>query len=128
MMIATRIEAALVDVERQFSDVAQALVAGDPLSLQAASVALRQAAVDFSGLVQGLSRADLGNPALQIRIKKLANGMASHREGLMRGSAMVERRLNALVPATQNNTYAAQAGRGYGSSGKQTGAFKVLAA
>lgn len=127
MMIATRIEAALVNVERQFSDVAQSLVSGDPLSLQAASVALRQAAVDFSGLVQSLSSADLQNPALQIRVKKLADGMASHREGLMRRSAMVERRLNALVPATQNNTYA-QAGRGYGSSGKQSGAFKVLAA
>ncbi len=127
MMITTRIETALIDVERQFSDVADALVSGDPLSLQAASVALRQAAVDFSGLVQGLTSADLKDPALQIRVKKLAQGMTNHREGLIRRSAMVERRLNALVPATQNNIYS-QAGRGYGSSGKQTGAFKVLAA
>lgn len=127
MMITTRIEAALVDVERQFSDVADALVSGDPLSLQAASVALRQAAVDFAGLVQGLSSTDLKDPALQIRVKKLAEGMTNHREGLIRRSGMVERRLNALVPATQNNTYT-QAGRGYGSSGKQTGAFKVLTA
>lgn len=127
MMITTRIEAALVDVERQFSDVADALVSGDPLSLQAASVALRQATVDFSGLVQGLTSVDLKDPALQSRVRKLAEGMASHREGLVRRSAMVERQLNALVPATQNNTYT-QAGRGYGSSGKQTGAFKVLTA
>lgn len=127
MMITTRMEAALVDVERQLSDVADALVTGDPLSLQAASNSLRQAALDFAGLVQGLTRADLKDPTLQNRVKKLAEGMASHREGLVRRSAMVERQLNALVPATQNNTYT-QAGRGYGSSGKQTGAFKVLTA
>lgn len=126
-MITTRMEAALVDVERQLSDVADALVTGDPLSLQAASNSLRQAALDFAGLVQGLTRADLKDPTLQNRVKKLAEGMASHREGLVRRSAMVERQLNALVPATQNNTYT-QAGRGYGSSGKQTGAFKVLTA
>jgi len=127
MMITTRIEAALVAVERQFSDVADALVSGDPSSLQAASVALRQASVDFAGLVQSLSSADIKEPALQVRVKKLVEGMSNHRDGLMRRSAMVERRLNALVPATQNNTYA-QTGRGYGSSGKQTGAFKVLTA
>lgn len=127
MMITTRMEAALVDVERQLSDVADALVSGDSLSLQAASAALRQAALDFAGLVQGMTRADLKDPALQSRVRKLAEGMASHREGLVRRSAMVERQLNALVPATQNNTYT-QAGRGYGSSGKQTGAFKVLTA
>ena len=127
MMITTRIEAALVDVERQFSDVADALVSGDPLSLQAASNSLRHAAVDFAGLVQGLTSSDLKDPALQSRVQKLADGMTNHREGLIRRSGMVERRLNALVPATQNNTYT-QAGRGYGSSGKQTGAFKVLTA
>ena len=127
MYLPAHIENALTEVELHFNDVSAALVRGEPLALAAASFALRQTAVDFSALLQRLSPIDLKNKKLKLRLKNLTDGMAARRESLIRRTVLVERALNAIVPAAVGATYAPAAGP-YGSPGKQTGAFKFLAA
>ncbi len=127
MIFSAHINDALTDVERSFSEVSAALVGGEPLALATASAALRQTAADFSALLQGLTPTELNNQTLKSRLKKLAEGLADRRQSLIRRSVLVERALNAIVPATRSATYAQAAGP-YGSLGKQTGAFKFLAA
>lgn len=118
---------ALAEVERHFNEVSAALISGEPLALAAASAALREASIIFSGLLQQLSAQDLQDADFKVRIKKIAVGMASQRESLLRRSALVEMALSAIVPATQSSTYAHTAGP-YGSAGRQSGAFKYLSA
>jgi len=126
-MFPAHIKNALIDVELHFNDVSAALVSGEPLALATASATLRQAALDISGLLQGLAPADLKNKNLKLRLKKIADGMAVQRQSLIRRTVLVEMALNAIVPATRDATYAKTSGP-YGSAGKQTGAFKYLAA
>lgn len=126
-MLPTHIENALLEVELHFNDVSTALISGEPLALAAASAALRQASVDFAALLQRLSPQDLQEGDFKLRLKKIAVGMASQRESLIRRSALVDMALSAIVPATQSATYARTAGP-YGSAGRQSGAFKYLSA
>lgn len=127
MKLSTHLDEALTQLERQFSDVSDALVSGEPVALEAASTALRQAAMDFSALTQRLTPADLKHKDLKARLKTIVDGMAIRRESLIRRTAMVERALNAVVPASGNNTYS-PASSPYGSAGKQSGALKYLSA
>lgn len=62
----------------------------------------------------------------QQRLGKVAQGMAMQREALLRRTAVVERSLHSIVPASRSNTYGGAAP--YGHSVRQTGAFKLLAA
>ena len=127
MTIPAPIEQALAEVELCFNQVSAALVSGEPMALATASGALRQVAIDFAALLQGLTPIERKNKNLKASLKRLADGMAAHRESLIRRTVLVERALNAIVPATRSATYAQAAGP-YGSPGKQTGAFKLLAA
>jgi hypothetical protein len=127
MMFSAHIEDALIEVESHFNDMSRALVSGEPLALGAASAALRQGAIDFSELLQRLTPIELKSRDLKLRLKTLSDGMAVRRECLIRRTVLVERALNAIVPATCSTTYSQAAGP-YGNPGKQTGAFKVLAA
>jgi hypothetical protein len=126
-MISARTETALSEVERRFNAVAAALVSGEPVALEATSTVLRQAAIDFSSLLQSLSPAERKDKDLTLRLKAIAEGTAILKDGLFRRAAIVDMALNAVVPATQNATYA-KTSSPYGSPGKQTGAFKYLAA
>ena len=126
-MLSAHIEEGLLGVQGHFNDMSTALVSGEPLALCAASAALRQAAIDFSELLEHLTPAELKNRDLKLRLKTISDGMAVRRESLIRRTVLVERALNAIVPATVSATYSRAAGP-YGNPGKQTGAFKVLAA
>ena len=126
-MFPAHIEKALTEVEHYFKDVSAALVSGEPIALAAASGALQQAAIDFSEFLQRQAPMDLKSQRLKLRLKRLADGMAAQRESLIRRTVLVERGLNAIVPATLAPTYAQVAGP-YRSLGKQTGAFKFLTA
>jgi len=117
----------MTSVELLFTEVAAALVSGEPLALSTASDGLRRAAIDFSGSIQGLTSTDRENKNLQSRLKKLSVGLATQRESLIRRTVLVEMALNTIVPATLDASYAKAAGP-YGTAGKQTGAFKYLAA
>jgi hypothetical protein len=126
-MIPAHVETSLSEVELRFSEVAAALVSGEPVALEAASTVLRQAAIDFSTLLQSLSPSDRQNKELTLRLKKIADGTATLKDGLFRRSAMVDMALKTMVPATQQSTYA-NTGSPYGSAGKPSGAFKYLSA
>lgn len=126
-MFPAHIEDALLNVELRLNAVSVALVSGEAVALETSSSALRQASIDFSTLVEGLSPKDLNDEHFKLRLKKIAGGIASQRESLIRRSVLVDMALNTVVPATQATTYAQVAGP-YGSAGKQSGAFKYLAA
>ena len=122
------IEKELAEVELCFNEVSAALVSGEPEALAAASTSLRQAALDFSGVLQRVAPADLKDNALKLRLKKIAEGLAVQRQSLIRRTVLVEMALKTVVPATgEAATYAKTTGP-YGSAGKPTGAFKYLAA
>ncbi len=127
MLISQALEQALAKVENHFSDVSASLVSGEPSALLSASTALKQATLDCAQLMQRLTPADLKNPTLKRRLQTMASGLAVRRESLIRRTVLVERALNAVVPATLNTTYAKTAGP-YGAAGKQSGSFKYLSA
>ena len=126
-MFPAHIKDTLTDVESHFDVLSEALVSGDPVALEAASAALQQVALGFSQLVQRLTPTELQNKELKARLKILSDGMALRRESLIRRTVLVERALNAIVPATCAATYSRTAGP-YGSAGTQTGAFRSLSA
>lgn len=126
-MLSSQVEKALVQVELQFDMVATALISGEPAALESASAGLRQLAIDFSGLLQGLTPAELAGENLKLRLKRLAEGMSMQRESLIRRTVAVERTLDVIMPAARNATYTQSAGP-YGSSARQSGAFKLLVA
>lgn len=127
MMLPAHLEKSLSEVELHFNDLSAALVSGEPVALTVASAALRQAAIDFSALLQRLSPADVKHKALKARLTQISNGMALQRESLLRRTALVEMALNTVMPTAVKPTYA-QTGEPYASLGRQSGAFKYLAA
>ena len=126
-MLPAHLEKSLSEVEAHFNDVSAALVSGEPVALTVASAALRQAALDFSALLQRLTAADVKHNALKPRLTQISNGMALQRESLLRRTALVEMALNTVMPSAPKATYA-QTGGHYASVGRPSGAFKYLAA
>jgi hypothetical protein len=126
-MLSPEIEKPLSQIESQFKDISAAVDSGDPASLESVSLALRHAATDFFNLLGGLPADVRYGKELKARLKTLANGLAIQRQGLIRRTVVVERALHAMVPATRESTYAQSCGP-YAGAGRQTGAFKMLAA
>ncbi len=126
-MLPAHLEKALAEVEFHFNDVSAALVSGEPVALTVAGAALRQAAIEFSALLQRLSPADIKHQALKPRLIQISNGMALQRESLLRRTALVEMALHTVMPSAPKATYAQTSGP-YASVGRQSGAFKYLAA
>lgn len=126
-MLSAPLEAVLQHIEKQFKDLSAALVSGEPVALESASAAMRQAGIDLSALVQRLTPDERKNRQLTIRLKALADGLGERRASLLRRTALVERELNTILPATQGGTYANAAGA-YGSPAKSSGTFKRFSA
>ena len=126
-MLIPEIETPLSRIESQCAVVSAAVNSGDPAALESASLALRQAALEFSRLLGGLAPGVQSGAELKTRLKKISGGLAAQRESLIRRTVVVERALHAMVPATRTATYA-QAGGPYAGAGRQTGAFGLLAA
>lgn len=126
-MLSPEIENPLSRIESQCEVALATVETGDPVALEAASSALRQASIDFSRLLEGRAVDALSSQEFKFRVKKIADSMTIQRENLIRRTAHVERALHALVPATRTTTYASASGP-YGGAVKQTGAFRVLSA
>lgn len=112
------LETALSRIERQLESISTAVGQGDTVALEALSGNLRQIVVDFSGLVEGRHEA-FASIESQQRLKKVAQNLASQREGLIRRSASVERALHALIPAMDAATYVQPAASPSYSSGRK---------
>ena len=126
-MLPAPLEAALQHIEKQFKDLSVALVSGEPVALESASAAMRQAGIDLSGLIQKVTPAEKKNPQIMLRLKSLAVGLGERRASLLRRTALIERELNTILPVTQGGTYTNSVGV-YGSSAKSSGALKRFSA
>jgi hypothetical protein len=125
-------ESQLSQFEAQLALLFDALARNDANELVAASAELHSTTVVFSKVLRQLALNLQGNLPDQVRIQKMAAGLACAREGLVRRCVGVERGLAALMPAAQNATYAPLSGgfarRSYGSAGRQSGEFRVVSA
>lgn len=126
-MVPAHIENALINVEQSLNAVSVALLSGDAVVLEAYCSVLRQESIDFSVLLKEITLKNLGDECFKLRLTKIAAAIAFQRETLIRKSVLVDMALNTVVPATQCTTYA-QVSSPYGSAGKQSGAFKNMAA
>ena len=122
-----KLEEAFAHAEHCFDELSQALMSGEPTVLAESSAKLQRAALELSLLMRRLSPTDPHVAAFKLRLKQLATGLNVRRESLIRRTVLVDRALNTLVPATVKSTYGAS-GKTYAAVGKQTGAFKYLAA
>jgi len=126
---------ALLEAENCASAVSEALLAGDADGLEAASRSLHQAALALSAMLQGQRGRPPADSAFKQRLGQVLATLGMQREALLRRSAMVERSLNSIVPATRASTYGgaytgttAGSARSYGHNAKQSGAFKLFSA
>jgi hypothetical protein len=127
MNMQATIEDAFTLAEKSFHELSQALVSGEPATLTESSAKLQRAALQLSLLLGKLSPQDPCAQVFKGRLKQLASGLNVRRESLIRRTVLVDRALNALVPSTVRTTYGANT-KTYAGVGKQTGAFKFLAA
>lgn len=128
-MLPAEIEKPLSLIELQCAAVAVAVESGEPLGLESAAAALKQAALDFSRLLERLSAPQRAGAELRLRLEKLAGRLGQQRENLIRRSVVVERAVQAMVPATRQSTYARPTGPyAGGATGRASGAYKSFAA
>jgi len=126
-MLPAQIEKQLSEIEQQCAALAEAVSSGEPVSLEAASTQLRQLAVELARS-QEVSHLDAQTmQVFKARLQKVVGGIGAQRGSLARRAAVVERGLNAMMPATRESTYGQAAGP-YGAAAKQSGAFKLLTA
>ena len=121
------IEKAFALAEQCFDELSSALVSGEPEALAASSANMQRAAMNFAALVNRTLPQDPQTQALKSRLDQLSNSLGIRRESLIRRTVLVDRALNALVPATVKSTYG-PSNKAYSAVGPQTGAFKYLAA
>ncbi len=121
-------------IEQQFQSLAQqvemldaALVQGDVAALEAASQAVRQAAVSLHALAQRLPLDEAGRTEFRQRLLPLSQGLGQQRGNLARRAVGVDRALEIMLPQSRESTYAPESAT-YGSATRQSGAFKYLSA
>lgn len=126
-MLSAQIEKQLSEIEQQCEALTEAVNSGEPVSLETASAQLRQLAVDLSRSPEVFQLNAQATQLFKARLQKVVGGIGAQRGSLARRAAVVERGLNAMVPATRESTYGQAAGP-YGAAAKQSGAFKLLTA
>jgi len=114
-------------VERQFSQVASFLAAGDATQLQAATAVLQALSVELSRLLPPQGRQQANQAELGRRARAMAEGLQMLRDNLSRQAAVNLQALKVVVPTPAKSTYSGGTSL-YGSVARQSGAFKVLAA
>jgi hypothetical protein len=104
MTIPHALDVRMLRVEQMLEDVSAALLAGEPLVLEAASTALRQAMAELSA--QGRSTGGLLDADLRQRLEKVSRTLAQQRSNLARRAVVVDRALATVLPqAQQPGTY-----------------------
>jgi len=121
------ISLAISQIERICIEIGGALENGEAGALISAGTTLRQAVLNFSGLMNKRKIAELSDENLRIRCENLSNNLAEKREILIRRLALVEVALKGLIPSSQSATYGTSAGP-YAGIGKSAGTFKYFSA
>lgn len=105
-MVPILIRTKLALVEERLQAVSDAVVSGDPASLESGSQQLRQALAEFSQVVEGQSRTMLASDdVFKARLARVGDALARQREQLARRSALVDRALVAFLPPAPTPTY-----------------------
>ena len=117
------LEESLSAVEQLIEKVSAAMLAADPQTLEKNSIALRDAAAQFSHALEQAAQRGLPLPAqLQKRVDAIGDMLANHREGLARLSANADRQVASMLPqAGTPATY----GDGRGAQGGQPGVARI---
>ena len=92
------LEASVSAVEQLLDDVSAALLAGEPLVLEAASVSLRQAMVDMARVVPAATGLKSVNEGMRKRLAKISLTLTQQRENLIRRAVVVDRTLLTVLP------------------------------
>lgn len=119
-MLSPELEQSLSVIELQCQAVAAAVAGGEPQALEAASHALKQAAVQLAQLTEQLGGPQNAGPQLRARLKKVAAQLNIQRENLLRRTVVVERAVQTMMPAAVNQLTYGQHGR--------AGGYKAFAA
>ena len=117
------LEESLSAVEQLIEKVSAAMLAADPQTLEKNSIALRDAAAQFSHALEQAAQRGLPLPAqLQQRVDAIGDMLANHRVGLARLSANADRQVASLLPqAGTPATY----GDGRGARAGQPGVARI---
>lgn len=126
-MTTATLDGQLDRIEQQFNELSVLLLDGDPQGVEDASEFLQQLVVEFLQMVDEVGRASLLSNARAARIKTLASVFPLLRGNVLRRSAFVDRALETIIPNAPQSAYAGP-GKTYGTSMRQSGAFKVLSA
>lgn len=94
------LEQALVAVESELQDLSAALLATDPLALQAHSEQMRQVAIDFIAALEGI-RGRVLSDEVQQRIRKIHEALSVQRDSLARLAAVTDRQMAVLLPSAE---------------------------
>ncbi len=132
-MAESSLEHALTHAEQALDTFSTALLNNLAEDAHAAAVQLQEATILLAQAVTAMRRASPPqslDTATARRLQVLNRLLAQQRETCLRRGGMVERALQAIVPAARSSTY----GGGVAASGyargqpRQTGAFRVLSA
>lgn len=122
-----RIPQLLALAEERSRMLSEALLAGQADQVAVSSSELQQVVQALSGyLQQAAVRAGLDSRSA-LRLRRLGQDLAQQREACLRWSAVVDRSLNSLLPATRTSTYGGGAAP-YGQQARRSGAFKLISA
>jgi hypothetical protein len=112
-------------LEERFKILASTVVDGSPDVLQSVSSNLQLLVVELKQMLDAGGRDLLGVSDRASRVRSLAAGLSTVREGLLRQAAYVDRALELIVPAMQKkSTYPGS--NAYGAPVRQSGAFAFL--
>ena len=95
------LDASLLRVEQLLNEVSAALIAGEPLVLEATSTALRQAMADMAVWARtpgGLQSLDAN---MRRRLEKVSLTLSQQRANLARRAVVVDRALATILPQAQ---------------------------
>lgn len=117
------LEESLTAVEQLIETVSVALLAADPLAVEKNSTALRDAAAQFSRLLEQTATRGVPLPAsFQKRLDAIGAMLVVHREGLARLTVTTDRQVAGLLPpTTATPTY----GNGLGPRAAKPGVARI---
>lgn len=121
------VQAKLARAERCANAVSHALLHGQADAIESATRDLHQATLALSDGLQPVQGKRTPDQPLRRRLGQVVQSIAMQREACARRSAVVERSLHSIVPATRASTYGGGSAP-YSIGARQSGAFKVLAA
>ena len=122
-----RIQDLLTIAEKRSQVLSEALLAGEPDRVAVASSDVHQVVQVLSDQMQQAQQRATIDGSSALRLRRLVQHLVQQREACLRHSAVVDRSLNSLLPASRTSTYGG-GNTPYGQQARRSGAFKLIAA